>query len=671
MKLSRLEVIFLLGVVLVHLSAVLAPVDSLLDRWFTTDDAFYYFQVARNISEGKGSTLDGIHASNGYHPLWMAVLIPVFSLARVDLVLPLRLTVLLSVLISAGTGILLYRFLSRSLHPALGMLAAALWVFFPPIHQVVTRQGMEAGLNAFFVMLLLVEVQALLSRPAGQDTFRDALRLGCIGALTLFSRLDNIFFVGFAGVVLIFRERRAYLFWLGYLIAGVSAGMLAFFLRVGFPRFLMEFQRGLDVFVGVSTLLKLLMGFGLGLFTPVWKGWRKELLGVALNAGLSAAAGGVAVIGLSAAGVVGSFPRLTIVLDAVLSGVFFLAVRRGMVRKTAMPDEALSPMDELRRALPLWLKRGLGYFLPLGGLLIAYMLMNLQVFGTPTPVSGQVKHWWGTIADVVYVKPVHSIPALFGVFSPLGQSPWWFLFQPVTLLTGGQSGTAWTAGLLLFWLGVVLEGVRRGVQRRGGQGVDMLTVLFMACLMHILYYTSSDYANMRPWYWVNETLAGMMLLFFALDGWWAGVPAPGRETRVRLWSALACAGLWLWGSFQVLESFALQKPTVPAYYLQEAAYLEAYTPPQSKIGMPGGGATAYFVRHRTVINLDGLINSYAYFQSLKDNRGREFLDRLGLDYVFGASGVIEQSAPYYTLLAERLEPVGEFEGFRLYRYRVP
>ena len=43
------------------------------------DDAFYYFQVARNTAEGHFSSFDGgITRTNGYHPLWMFVLVPFF-----------------------------------------------------------------------------------------------------------------------------------------------------------------------------------------------------------------------------------------------------------------------------------------------------------------------------------------------------------------------------------------------------------------------------------------------------------------------------------------------------------------------------------------------------------------------------------------------------------------
>ena len=46
---------------------------NLPNHWFTRDDAYYYFKVAQNISEGHGSTFDGINLTNGYHPLWMLV----------------------------------------------------------------------------------------------------------------------------------------------------------------------------------------------------------------------------------------------------------------------------------------------------------------------------------------------------------------------------------------------------------------------------------------------------------------------------------------------------------------------------------------------------------------------------------------------------------------------
>ncbi len=40
---------------------------------FYEDDYFYYLRVARSLASGHGSTYDGTHLTNGYHPLWMLV----------------------------------------------------------------------------------------------------------------------------------------------------------------------------------------------------------------------------------------------------------------------------------------------------------------------------------------------------------------------------------------------------------------------------------------------------------------------------------------------------------------------------------------------------------------------------------------------------------------------
>ena len=45
------------------------------------DDAFYYFQIAYHMAEGRFSTFDGgLSRTNGYHPLWLFLLTPFYWL---------------------------------------------------------------------------------------------------------------------------------------------------------------------------------------------------------------------------------------------------------------------------------------------------------------------------------------------------------------------------------------------------------------------------------------------------------------------------------------------------------------------------------------------------------------------------------------------------------------
>ena len=40
------------------------------------DDAFYYLEIAARLARGQGFTFDGIHETNGFHPLWQLLLTP-------------------------------------------------------------------------------------------------------------------------------------------------------------------------------------------------------------------------------------------------------------------------------------------------------------------------------------------------------------------------------------------------------------------------------------------------------------------------------------------------------------------------------------------------------------------------------------------------------------------
>src|SRR5678816_2782021 len=140
------EILLVLIVMAISLYGAFSDAQNFSWRWFTRDDAYYYFKVAQNISEGHGSTFDGINKTNGYHPLWMLICVPVFALARFDLILPLRILFLLLSGLSAATGILLYRLVGRVFTPAIGALAALSWVFSQHVLNAVYVQGLETGI---------------------------------------------------------------------------------------------------------------------------------------------------------------------------------------------------------------------------------------------------------------------------------------------------------------------------------------------------------------------------------------------------------------------------------------------------------------------------------------------------------------------------------------------
>src|SRR5574340_1573419 len=187
------------------LFAAFSDAYNLPNTWFIRDDAYYYYKVAQNISEGRASTFDGIHPTNGYPPLWLAICIPIFALARFDLILPLRLLAILIGLLQLATAILLYRLLRRAISEAAGILAACFWAFNTYVLVFLYKTGVESPITIFLVVLLLLQLYDLDSTWRTQPPRLSKIAgLGITSTLIAFGRLDLAFFALIVGLWIIF-----------------------------------------------------------------------------------------------------------------------------------------------------------------------------------------------------------------------------------------------------------------------------------------------------------------------------------------------------------------------------------------------------------------------------------------------------------------------------------
>ena len=90
-------------------------------------------------------------------------------------------------------------------------------------------------------------------------------------------------------------------------------------------------------------------------------------------------------------------------------------------------------------------------------------------------------------------------------------------------------------------------------------------------------------------------------------------------------------------------------------------YLEENTPPGSIIGMTGGGNAGYFIHDRTIVNMDGLINSYDYFHALQNGEAPIYLRQHGMTIIF-ANPRLLAFPPYNGQFAPYLENYSEYGG---------
>ena len=74
------------------------------------DDGYYYLEIARNIAGGNGFTFDGLNPTNGFHPLWQIMLVPIFLMTE-SRALAAQAVTMLQTLLFAASGFMLYRIL--------------------------------------------------------------------------------------------------------------------------------------------------------------------------------------------------------------------------------------------------------------------------------------------------------------------------------------------------------------------------------------------------------------------------------------------------------------------------------------------------------------------------------------------------------------------------------
>jgi len=679
------EIILIVVVMSISLYAALSDAQNLSWRWFTRDDAYYYFKVAQNISEGHGSTFDGVDMTNGYHPLWMLVCIPIFALARFDLILPLRVLLLVMSGLSVTTGILLYRLIGRIFIPALGAAAALFWVFNHHIFSTLYQNGLESGIAAFFVVLLIYKLYEFeLSWRKDEISKRQIATLAVIAMLTLFSRLDLVFFVGMVGLWIIFRGHLLRFFLPLDIASIVILTILAFMLRVG----LVGYYESVDIaltMVVVSLLVKIPCAFLFGLYqhSKVLRPAEliKRLLLFALTGSIIT---GILVLAIQNLGLVqGSFSRTIIAIDLGLTLLFFGISRfmfLGLQKKnSASPNLNENPWSDLRDHWRKWVTDGALYYGIVFGALGIYMVWSKLVFGTTSPVSGQIKQWWASLPGRAYGGSSRDVLSFFGLSYRTEENAW----SPVSGLIGGWAENmyrilriedVWRYLILLTIFAIVFYLFLLVNRKKGKSAVTQMSLipLLSSAWLQVLYYNALKYAGHKEWYWVGQliiivlTLSLLLGLFYILI---RKIP----YMAILAWGFAAYVGVSLGLSFwsTIRDSMPYNRWSADAPYMDIVPLLEEHTEPGSIIGLTGGGNVGYFIHDRTIVNMDGLINSYAYFQALQTQEGGQYLQNIGLDYVL-ANPVILDQQPYKGQFNEYLEPRNVYYGGKqLMHYRAP
>lgn len=199
-------ILIIIAGTLLRLDIAIKPIGNL---FYATlyDDSFYSLQIARNIADGKGFTFDGVTPTDGFQPLFVFIMVPVYKFfTDPSGVTPVRICMIFQALLSLITGFLIYRFIKDRLGDAAGIAALFAWMLDPHIIRE-TMNGLETGLASFFVVLAtILYVKKLVETD--QATIKSGALLGVILGFGILARLDVGLFALAIGMDTLYRSAK-------------------------------------------------------------------------------------------------------------------------------------------------------------------------------------------------------------------------------------------------------------------------------------------------------------------------------------------------------------------------------------------------------------------------------------------------------------------------------
>ncbi|MBI2705058.1 MAG: hypothetical protein HYX32_07180 [Actinobacteria bacterium] len=238
--------------------------------------------------------------------------------------------------------------------------------------------------------------------------------------------------------------------------------------------------------------------------------------------------------------------------------------------------------------------------------IVAYLAANQRLFGTPFQISGLVKR----------VDPLRATTVIvFALFVAAAIAAGRFAFRS----TGSSRGRFPAAATFVRHTG-----------------------WFAAfCVVLVGYYSV---LQVQQWLWYYAPivlyLTGLLLLGVA-DMVGASLrDAPERASAERAVAPVQAMLALLLGGLLAFASVQFFDPNVRSIQIANAdagVWMRANLPEGSRIASWDAGALGYF-SHRDVINIDGVVNSYRYYELGRTGQGKTFWACSGLGYVANLGG---------------------------------
>ncbi len=186
------------------------------------DDGFYYLQTADRIASGQNLTFDGLTLSNGYHPLWLFFLVPLYLLPGRGL--PLHFALTASAVFDVTAGGLVGLAVGKLTGNRVAALFALTLYLFIPQNVLASVNGVESALTGMLLGALLLTLVSVW-RQKQDNWIRWSVVTGILGGLMVLARLESALVLA-AVLALIALFQSGTTRWRAPLAAGVIAGIV-------------------------------------------------------------------------------------------------------------------------------------------------------------------------------------------------------------------------------------------------------------------------------------------------------------------------------------------------------------------------------------------------------------------------------------------------------------
>jgi hypothetical protein len=163
-----------------------------IDGLTVPDDAYLAMTLAKNIATGHGP-LYGHEFTNGFQPLYVFLIAPIYRFFSNDLFTPVHIALLISILFDTATLYIVFRLAQRICRDSATPIIAALAWILNPYSIYTATNGLETSLSLFMIVLTYYFYIRFLDQRLEKVKPMTLLAFGVILGLAMLTRIDNIF----------------------------------------------------------------------------------------------------------------------------------------------------------------------------------------------------------------------------------------------------------------------------------------------------------------------------------------------------------------------------------------------------------------------------------------------------------------------------------------------